>query len=184
MMFPTTNKVEELYFFNGMEMRIVPGVKFKVDKWNPHTGAKANIASAWFRISGIPTEKRIEKKAAMIASLVGIPLEVAKNNLKIWDYVRVRLDAKMSPRFLPRWRAFLTSTSMILHSRGKFRWRGGQHHLGILLEMLIDPMKTTHHQRKPRKERGAHTRKEVQVKAKEKGNHPQMKMEEDTEDKT
>jgi 5-hydroxyisourate hydrolase-like protein (transthyretin family) len=58
MKFPTANKVEELTFFNGMEMRTVPGLKFKVDKWNPHVGAKAEIAIAWFRISGIPTEKR------------------------------------------------------------------------------------------------------------------------------
>jgi hypothetical protein len=58
MKFPTASKVDELSFFNGMEMRIVPRVKFKVDKWNPHVGAKAEIASAWFRISGILVEKR------------------------------------------------------------------------------------------------------------------------------
>jgi hypothetical protein len=94
MKFPTASKVEELAFFNGMEMRTVPGVKFKVDKWNPHVGAKAEIDTAWFRISGIPMEKRPEKKAALIASLVGIPIEVDKSNLKRGDYIRVKIGCR------------------------------------------------------------------------------------------
>lgn len=56
MKFPTTKKVDELSFFTGMEMRTVLGVKFKVDEWNPHAGAKAEIATTWFRIFGIPVE--------------------------------------------------------------------------------------------------------------------------------
>jgi hypothetical protein len=94
MKFPTVSKVEELAFFNGMEMRIVPGVKFKVDKWNPHVGAKAEITSAWFRIAGIPVEKRSEKRVALVASLVGIPLEIDKNNMKRGDHVRVRIGCR------------------------------------------------------------------------------------------
>jgi hypothetical protein len=70
-----------------MEMRTVPGVKFRVDQWNPHVGAKAEIDAAWFRIAGIPTEKRTERRVACVASLVGIPLEIDKNNLKRWEYV-------------------------------------------------------------------------------------------------
>jgi predicted Zn-ribbon and HTH transcriptional regulator len=76
--FPTAQKVEELSFFTGMEMRTVPGIKFKVEKWNPFVGAKAEIETAWFRIFGIPAEKRTEKRAAYVASLVRIPLEVDK----------------------------------------------------------------------------------------------------------
>jgi hypothetical protein len=87
MKFPTAKKVEELSFFTGMEMRTVPGVKFRVDQWNPHVGAKAEIDTAWFRIAGIPTEKRTERRVACVASLVGIPLEIDKNNLKRWEYV-------------------------------------------------------------------------------------------------
>jgi hypothetical protein len=94
MKFPTASKVEELAFFNGMEMRTVPGVKFKVDKWNPHVGAKAEITSAWFRIAGIPVEKRSEKRVALVASLVGIPLEIDKNNLRRGDHVRVRIGCR------------------------------------------------------------------------------------------
>jgi hypothetical protein len=94
MKFPTASKVEELAFFNGMEMRTVPGVKFKVDKWNPHVGAKAEINTAWFRISGVPIEKRSEKIAALIVSLVGVPFEVDKNNLKRGDYIRVKIGCR------------------------------------------------------------------------------------------
>lgn len=94
MNFPTTKKVDELSYFTGMEMRTVPGVKFKVEKWNPHAGAKAEIVPAWFRIFGIPVEKRSERRAVYVASLVGIPLEIDKNNLKIWDHVRVRIGCR------------------------------------------------------------------------------------------
>jgi hypothetical protein len=55
----------------------------------PNVGAKAEIATAWFKIFGIPTEKRTKKQVACVASLVGIPLEVDKNNSKRWEYVRV-----------------------------------------------------------------------------------------------
>jgi hypothetical protein len=94
MKFPTTQKVDEFSFFIGMEMRTVPGVKFKVDKWNPFVGAKAELETVWFRISGLPTEKRSEKRAAYVASLVGILVEVDKNNLKRWEYVRVKIGCK------------------------------------------------------------------------------------------
>jgi hypothetical protein len=57
-------------------------------------GAKAKLQSAWFRISGIPTEKRTDKRACPVASLVGIPLEVDKTNLKRWEYVRVKIGCK------------------------------------------------------------------------------------------
>jgi hypothetical protein len=92
--FPTDQKVEELSFFTGMEMRTVPGIKFRVDKWNPYVGAKAELQTAWFRIYGLPAERRSEKRVAYVASLVGIPLEVDKHNLKRWDYVRVKIGCR------------------------------------------------------------------------------------------
>jgi hypothetical protein len=33
-------------------------------------------------------------RAAYVASLVGIPLEVDKNNLRRWDYVRVKIGCR------------------------------------------------------------------------------------------
>jgi hypothetical protein len=94
MKFPTAKKVEELAFFNGMMMGTVPGVTFKVEPWNPNGGAKAKLETAWFRITGIPQEKRTERRVSMVASLVGLPLEVDKANLKRWDYVRVKIGCK------------------------------------------------------------------------------------------
>ncbi|CAL4949938.1 unnamed protein product [Urochloa decumbens] len=94
MKFPTAQKVEDLAFFTGMQMRTVPNASIKIDKWNPHVGAKGALASAWFRIFNIPVERRSEKKVCQVASLVGIPLEVDKGNLKRWEYVRVRIGCK------------------------------------------------------------------------------------------
>jgi hypothetical protein len=65
-----------------------------VEPWNPHVGAKAKIEAAWFRVSGLPMEKRSEKRICYVASLVGIPLEVDKANLKRWEYVRVKIGCK------------------------------------------------------------------------------------------
>jgi hypothetical protein len=94
MKFPTAQKVEELSFFTGMEMRTVPGIKFRVDKWDPYVGAKAELQTAWFRIYGLRAERRSEKRVAFVASLVGIPLEVDKHNLKRWEYVRVKIGCR------------------------------------------------------------------------------------------
>jgi hypothetical protein len=92
--FPTAKKVEELAFFSGMLMGTIPWVTFKVEPWDPYVGAKAKIESTWFGISGIPMEKRTEKRVCYVASLVWMPLEVDKNNLKRWEYVRVKIGCK------------------------------------------------------------------------------------------
>ncbi|KAG2632455.1 hypothetical protein PVAP13_2NG096246, partial [Panicum virgatum] len=94
MRFPTAKKVEDLSFFTGMQMRTVPEVFFNVEKWNSNAGAKAAIDSAWFMIFGLPFEKRTERKVCFVASLVGLPLEVDKVNLKKWEFVRVKIGCK------------------------------------------------------------------------------------------
>lgn len=92
--FPTAREVEELSFFTGMQLRIVPDVFIKVEKWNSNSGAKVAMSTAWFRIRGIPFEKRSEQNVCLIASLVGLPLEVDKSCLKKFDYVRVKIGNK------------------------------------------------------------------------------------------
>jgi hypothetical protein len=77
-----------------MMMGTVPGVTFKVEPWNPNVGAKPKMETAWFRITCIPHEKRTERRVSLVASLVGLPLEVDKANLKRWDYVRVKIGCK------------------------------------------------------------------------------------------
>ena len=39
-------------------------------------------------------EKRSNQRACMVASLVGLPLEVDKQNLKRWDFVRVKIGCR------------------------------------------------------------------------------------------
>ncbi|KAG2575744.1 hypothetical protein PVAP13_7KG373201 [Panicum virgatum] len=77
-----------------MQVRTVPEVFFKVEKWNSNAGAKSKIDSAWFRIFGIPMERRSVKRVSLIGSLVGIPLEVDTINLKRWEFVRVKIGCK------------------------------------------------------------------------------------------
>lgn len=85
MRFPIAKKIDDIASFAGMEMSTVPNVSFKVEKWNANAGAKAGLDTAWFRILGIPLEKRSEHKVCYVAYSVGLPLEVDKGNLKRWD---------------------------------------------------------------------------------------------------
>ncbi|CAN6288347.1 unnamed protein product [Urochloa humidicola] len=94
MKFPSAQKVDDLAFFTGMQMRTVPGTTFTVERWNSNAGAKGMISTSWFRILGIPVEKRTEKKACYVGSLVGIPLEVDTANIRRWDYVRVKIGCR------------------------------------------------------------------------------------------
>ena len=54
-------------------MGTVPDVTFKVERWNPNV---SKLETAWFRIFGIPLEKRNDKKVSFVAFLVGLPLEI------------------------------------------------------------------------------------------------------------
>lgn len=49
---------------------------------------------AWFRISNIPYEKRSYPNVCMVASNVGLHLEVAMENLNKNDYVRVKIGCR------------------------------------------------------------------------------------------
>jgi len=75
-------------------MATVPDAFFKVEQWNSNFGAKAKLETAWFRIAGIPMEKRSVKNVSSVASFVGLPLEVDVNNLKRWDYVRIKIGCR------------------------------------------------------------------------------------------
>ena len=85
MRFPTAKKMEVLSFFTDMQMGTAPDVTFKVEQWNANVGAKVMLETTWFRIFDIPMEKRYVQRACIIASLVGLPLEVNSQNPKRWD---------------------------------------------------------------------------------------------------
>jgi len=63
-----------------MRTRSLPSVVFKVEKWNSASGSKGPL-DTWFRIKGIPHEKRSFSNVCMVASKVGVPLEIDKDNL-------------------------------------------------------------------------------------------------------
>ncbi|CAN6199371.1 unnamed protein product [Urochloa humidicola] len=94
MKFPSAKKVEDLAFFTRMNMRTDPNISFTVEKWNTNAGAKAELTTAWFRIFNIPVERRTEKVACYVGSLVGVPIEVDKASLKRYEYARVKLGCR------------------------------------------------------------------------------------------
>jgi hypothetical protein len=62
MKFPTAKKVEELSLFTRMEMRIVPGVKFRVDKWNPMWEQKLRLLLHGSKFLGYQLKKELKSK--------------------------------------------------------------------------------------------------------------------------
>lgn len=75
-----------------MKMRSLPTVAFKVEKWNPATGSNGALDVAWFRIKGIPYEKKILFMLCRIYG--GLPLEVDKENLSKNNFVRVKIGCR------------------------------------------------------------------------------------------
>jgi hypothetical protein len=94
MRFPSAQNFEDLAHFTEMRMRFVPEVVIKVEKWNPTIGSKGPLDVAWFRISNIPFEKRSYSNVCMVASKVGLPMEVDRDSLYINDYVRVKIGCR------------------------------------------------------------------------------------------
>lgn len=58
--FPNPRTIDDLAFYAGLSMGTLPEITFKVEKWNSAAGATGSMDSAWFRIRGIPYEKRSE----------------------------------------------------------------------------------------------------------------------------
>jgi hypothetical protein len=94
MRFPNAQTIEDLAHFTEMRMRSAPEVVIKIEKWNPTTGSKGPLDVAWFRISNIPFEKRSYSNVCMVASKVGLPLEVDKDSLNKNDFVRVKIGCR------------------------------------------------------------------------------------------
>lgn len=94
MRFPNAQTIEDLAHFTEMRLRSVPDVVIKLEKWNPATGSKGSLDVAQFMITNIPFEKRSYSNVCMVASKVGLPLEVDKDNLHKNDYVRVKIGCR------------------------------------------------------------------------------------------
>jgi len=94
MRFLNAQTIDDLAHFTELRMRSMPKVVVKVEKWNPTTGSKGPLDVVWFRITNIPYEKRSYSNVCMVASKVGLPLEVDKENLNNNDYVRVKIGCR------------------------------------------------------------------------------------------
>jgi hypothetical protein len=57
-------------------------------------GAKGELQQAWFRVRGVPYDKRSAQTLAYVGSLVGVTIEVDKSTLNRADYVRVKIAVK------------------------------------------------------------------------------------------
>jgi hypothetical protein len=91
--FPNAQLIKEWECFNSISMRIVKA-KIQVEPWNGSIGAKGKLQDAWFRVRGVPYDKRSKETLAYVGSLVGRTLEVDKSTLSRTDYVRVRIGAR------------------------------------------------------------------------------------------
>lgn len=94
MKFPNAQNIDDLAHFTEMRMRSMPEVVIKHEKWNPGTGSKGILDVAWFRISNIPYDKRSYSNVSMVASKVGLPLEVDRDSLNKNDYVIVKIGCR------------------------------------------------------------------------------------------
>jgi hypothetical protein len=64
------------------------GVKAKIhiDSWNSSIGAKVELQMTWFRVRGIPYDKKSKEIVAFAGSLVGATMEVDESSLHRIDY--------------------------------------------------------------------------------------------------
>jgi hypothetical protein len=92
--FPSAKSIEELAHFGNLFMRTVPGAIISMEKWSGDIEPISLIQEAWFRIKGIPMNFRSKSTALYAASLVGKPLDVDKNFIRNFSYVRVRIGCQ------------------------------------------------------------------------------------------
>jgi hypothetical protein len=85
--------IKEWGRFNPIKMRILKA-KIQIDVWNSSIGAKAELQEAWFRVRGVPFDKRSEESMAYVGSLIGATSDVDETTLNRIDYVRVKIVAK------------------------------------------------------------------------------------------
>jgi hypothetical protein len=91
--FPNALLIQEWSCFNPISMRNVK-VKLQVEPWNGSIGVKVELQMAWFRVRGVPYDKRSKETLAYAGSLVGATVEVDKASLNRADYSRVKIAAR------------------------------------------------------------------------------------------
>jgi hypothetical protein len=86
--FPNAQMIYEWGGFNPINMR-AGKAKIKVSPWSGIVGAKAELEQAWFRVRGIPYDKRSIPTVAYVGSLVGATVEVDEDSMHMADFVRI-----------------------------------------------------------------------------------------------
>lgn len=65
-----------------------------MEKWKATTDSTGTVDTTWFRIRGIPYEKRLVQNVSKVASFVGLPEEVDVDNLTKFDYARIKIGCR------------------------------------------------------------------------------------------
>jgi hypothetical protein len=89
---PTVQLIKEWGRFNPIKMRTMKS-KIQIDVWNSSIGAKAVLREAWFRVRGVPFDKRSKETMAFVGSLVGATVDVDETTLNRIDYVSIKIAA-------------------------------------------------------------------------------------------
>jgi hypothetical protein len=69
--FPNPQVIRDWNCFNPISM-IGVKAKIQVDPWSGVVGAKAELQQSWFRVRGVPYDKRSKATLAYVGSLVGV----------------------------------------------------------------------------------------------------------------
>jgi hypothetical protein len=88
--FPNATLIQEWGCFNPISLRSVKA-KIKIDPWNGSIGAKTELQTAWFRVRGVPYDKRSATTMVYVGSPVGVTVGVDKSTLSRTDYVRIKI---------------------------------------------------------------------------------------------
>ncbi|TVU24463.1 hypothetical protein EJB05_26904, partial [Eragrostis curvula] len=93
MRFPTAQMIKEWGHFKPLGMRTAKA-QIEIDPWTSSIEAKYELQQAWFRVRGIPYDKRTEETLAYVGSLVGAIVDIDERSLYKQDYVRIKIACK------------------------------------------------------------------------------------------
>jgi hypothetical protein len=68
--------------------------KIHIATWNGSVGAKGEHQLGWFRVRGVPYDKRSVATMTYVRSLVGATANIDKTTLGRTDYVRIRIAGR------------------------------------------------------------------------------------------
>lgn len=88
--FPSAQLIKEWGYFRPLGMRTADA-QIAIDPWNSSIGEKAEFQQAWFRVRGIPYDKRNEQTLACVGSLVGVTVAIYEKSMNRQDYIRMKI---------------------------------------------------------------------------------------------